>query len=158
MEAKRVGGKTLTGTELGAYIRAYAALFSARRGFPEAKLLLEATSDASNRNASDAGLAAADACVGASLSRAPGGYLPPAEFVAAVDAAEVAALHAFDAAATFGSAVLVRHARDAGSADSAAPAAVKFTVARLVLSTACSAVRFCWMGMRSTVLKPPAFM
>ena len=51
---KVIAGRTVTAPQLSRFVSAYASLFSERHGMPEAKMLLEATSDASNRIAVDA--------------------------------------------------------------------------------------------------------
>ena len=51
---KRVAGKFVTAPQLAQYVVAYCRLFQEKTGFPEAKMLLEATAEASHRNAHDA--------------------------------------------------------------------------------------------------------
>mmetsp|Transcript_4743 Transcript_4743/g.7209 ORF Transcript_4743/g.7209 Transcript_4743/m.7209 type:complete len:609 (+) Transcript_4743:156-1982(+) len=51
IRAKKIHGRELTAVELGAYIKAYAGLFSTGAHFPEASTLLEATAGANNTNA-----------------------------------------------------------------------------------------------------------
>jgi atlastin len=51
LQPKKIHGRELTAPELGAYIQAYAELFTSGDTFPEATTMLEATASANNANA-----------------------------------------------------------------------------------------------------------
>ncbi|GMI12607.1 hypothetical protein TrRE_jg5701, partial [Triparma retinervis] len=51
LEPKTIHGRTLTSSELGAYIKAYASIFKGGEEFPEPTTLLKATASANNANA-----------------------------------------------------------------------------------------------------------
>lgn len=53
LRPKRIHGQELSASELGAYVKAYAALFAHGAHFPEAGTMLEATASANNTNARD---------------------------------------------------------------------------------------------------------
>lgn len=51
LELKRINGQELTAPELANYVASYVKLFQSGANFPTAKTMLEATSEANNRNA-----------------------------------------------------------------------------------------------------------
>jgi hypothetical protein len=90
---KKVAGRLVTAPQLGRYIRAYCGLFQERRGLPEAKMLLEATTEASNRIAVDEARGVFEDAV-ARAFRGP--FLSDAEMRRKLDAAADDAMGTFD--------------------------------------------------------------
>lgn len=90
---KLIAGRAVTAPQLSRYVSAYATLFSERHGMPEAKMLLEATSDASNRIAVDAARAVFERAATELFS---GPHVSDDEARALMDAAAESALAAFD--------------------------------------------------------------
>lgn len=90
---KAIAGRFVGAAELGRYVSAYARLFRERTGFPEAKMLLEATAEANNRNAHDAALKAYSSAVEAFFTS---GYCSDAALDRRHAQAEAAALALFD--------------------------------------------------------------
>ena len=103
MPAKKIHDRELTAVELGAYIRAYAALFASGAKFPTAATLLEATASANNTNAVRLAMETlrveADRVVGPKCSN----YLKPEEFEEEIQRIRKKSLEEFRSRANFGS-------------------------------------------------------
>ena len=91
--AKTVAGRYVGAEELGRYVVAYAKLFRERHGFPEARMLLDATAEASNRHAHDTALRAYTSAMEAFFAA---GYCTDAALAARMAQAEGAATALFD--------------------------------------------------------------
>mmetsp|Transcript_52023 Transcript_52023/g.104339 ORF Transcript_52023/g.104339 Transcript_52023/m.104339 type:complete len:600 (+) Transcript_52023:49-1848(+) len=111
LEPKRIHGRPLTAPELLEFIKTYVALFQGGNKFPEAKTVLQATSEAHTRNASTLALKKyteeMDATVGPRVTR----YLLAAEASALHKACLGASLGLFDDMATMGPKTHIKAAR-----------------------------------------------
>jgi len=99
---KIINGRELTAIELNTYIETYAKMFSDGATFPKASTMLEATTDASNKNATDISIRQykekMDEIAGASCT----GYLKREECEKSSRDCSSRALASFDEVATFG--------------------------------------------------------
>ena len=108
LRAKLVHGRAVDAAELGRLFAAYALAFQERAGFPEAKLLLEATAEAHNTGARESAARAYDDAMEAFFRR---GYAPNAALAARAARARAAALRLFDSLANFGAEAAIADAR-----------------------------------------------
>ena len=99
LHAKMVGGRAVGAAELGRLFKAYTRAFQERSGFPEAKLLLDATAEANNASARDTAARAFDGAMDAFFR---GGYASNTALGARHARARTAALRLFDSLANFG--------------------------------------------------------
>jgi atlastin len=109
---KIIHGRELTATELGAYIQAYAELFTTGADkFPTASTMLEATASANNTNAVNLALTryqdAMDRIAGANCST----YHAPEELEEDHERALTDSLRMFDSVANFGNNTMIDEAR-----------------------------------------------
>jgi len=103
LEAKRINGRHISGSELATFFEVYVRLFQeGNSSFPKAMTLLDATAEANNRNASDLALASyKDAMSKFEGPRAA--FVKEEELKSAHSLAEASALSVFASIATMGS-------------------------------------------------------
>jgi atlastin len=110
VQIKRINGRIVINTEYLQFAKAYCKIFQLKDGFPDVKILLQATADANNRNA----LEKAYQMYSTSLEKQyEGGYLSQEELQSVHEKLLKKAMLEYDGIATFGDATEIAVTKDA---------------------------------------------